>query len=165
MSKPDWGKIQLEYVHGTMSIRELAEKHGTNVSTTLARGHRERWADLREQRQSELYKEAEKKIVKTKAQKLAELNDFTHNLAKIGLNKTMSALQKASDSRDIRALLTSAQAAQQIGRISLGAPTHEYKVDQRTELSGPGGVPLLGDLNDLLSNIEMRIRVDESSDQ
>lgn len=45
----DWKEIQAEYIAGSCTYRELAEKYGVSFRTLGARAKRERWADLRRQ--------------------------------------------------------------------------------------------------------------------
>lgn len=45
----DWNEIRAEYIAGSCTYRELAEKYGVSFRTLGARAKREGWADLRRQ--------------------------------------------------------------------------------------------------------------------
>lgn len=48
----DWNKIRAEYIRGDTSHRLLAEKYGVSRSAIAARCKREKWLELRGQKQS-----------------------------------------------------------------------------------------------------------------
>lgn len=45
MAGPNWARIKAEYLKGGIGYRQLAEKHGVNLSTLGKRAKREAWAD------------------------------------------------------------------------------------------------------------------------
>lgn len=50
--KPNWTKIQTEYVTGRISQRDLAKKHGVSYSVLAARCRDEGWVALRQEHRS-----------------------------------------------------------------------------------------------------------------
>lgn len=68
----DWLKIRMEYINGTMSIRELAEKHELSYSTTRKIASSEKWSDARAKQREKIRAKAEQTAQKKAADSLAK---------------------------------------------------------------------------------------------
>ena len=69
--KPNWAKIQTEYVTGRISQRDLAKKHGVSYSVLAARCRDEGWVALRQEHRSKTVAKALEKISDDQAEMLA----------------------------------------------------------------------------------------------
>lgn len=63
----DWNKIKNEYIHGNISYRELAEKHGVGFSALTKVALKEKWFEKRKQQRNII----DKKVVEKTAEKIA----------------------------------------------------------------------------------------------
>lgn len=48
IGKPDWNAIRNEYICGTISQRQLAEKYGLSVAYLVKKAHKEEWKQARD---------------------------------------------------------------------------------------------------------------------
>ena len=73
----DWNKIRAEYIRGDTSHRLLAEKYGVSKSAIAARCKKEKWLELRGQKQTK----TNAKLVDIAADKQAEAADVIFSAA------------------------------------------------------------------------------------
>lgn len=93
----DWVQIKAEYVSGTMSASQLAEKHGVSVYAIRKRSGKERWQELRKQNQSETANKIAKKINTEKVKKtVREIDRVVAVASKLitKLNRAVNELDK-----------------------------------------------------------------------
>lgn len=93
----DWVQIKAEYVSGTMSASQLAEKHGVSVYAIRKRSGKERWQELRKQNQSETANKIAKKINTEKVKKTVREIDRVVSVASkliTKLNRAVNELDK-----------------------------------------------------------------------
>ena len=74
---PDWKKIKSDYVRGGVSYRKLAEKYEVSPTTLYRRMKKEKWADLRKQKEEK----TNAKIIETVASQEAKHVDNIQCLA------------------------------------------------------------------------------------
>ena len=122
--KADWAKIQVEYVTGIMSLRDLAEAHGIKAAGVLARAVKENWDELRKQHQSKVVTQAIKEAEIDKTEELRLFNAQCLEAARTIRQKAWEMMGAGGNSpQDMRALASSIESAQKIGRLALGATT------------------------------------------
>ena len=52
--KIDWNKIKNDYIFNNFTLRGLADKYGINLSNLSAHCKKEKWIELREEKQNEI---------------------------------------------------------------------------------------------------------------
>jgi len=103
---PDWKKIKAEYVSTDVSYRKLAEKYSVSPSTLYHRFKREKWADLRKQKNSNF----DAKIVESVASQDAKRVVNIQTVADVLLQKIEDGVLDGSliiDSQSIRQITAS----------------------------------------------------------
>jgi restriction endonuclease Mrr len=76
----DWVALELEYVMGNMTMRELADARSINAATLMAQASKRDWQAKRKQKQAETSKAVESiatddRIAQQAAQNRADLED------------------------------------------------------------------------------------------
>ena len=100
---PDWKKIKAEYIRGGVSYRKLAEKYEVSPTTLYRRMQKEKWADLRKQKEEK----ANAKIVESAASREANRADKIQTVADLLLEKIDEKVKSGEfliEARDVRAL-------------------------------------------------------------
>lgn len=69
----DWKKAQQEYVTGSVSYQDIAEKYGVSKWAVGQRGHREQWTKKRSAYQEELSRKTTQKLAEKNADAQADL--------------------------------------------------------------------------------------------
>ncbi len=133
----DWKALETEYVHGTMSMRELAESHGIKSAGLMRRAASEKWDEQRKQKSAAVSKVVSSVLTELRIDELT-----TFNLADLGYAKTLQekaeSMMKSVDSpQALLAIAKTFDAAQKIGRLALGVSTAS------NELTGKDGKSLL----------------------
>lgn len=154
----DWTALRLEYINGTLSLRDLADKHGVNHNTILARSAREKWEDKRKQLQSTAITVAQEKLTEDRIEQLLQFSAKDIELAILAKEKVelfLKSLQEATEAQTLNTLTNALATAQKIGRLALGAETSNSKVtattttvDRKETLS-----VLMAEINQITANI------------
>lgn len=100
---PDFKKIKAEYIRGGISYRQLAEKYGVSLSSITRRAIKDKWADLRKQREQKANSEIVEKVAQQEAKRVDMIQDVADLL-----------LQRIKEGVDDRSLLTDSQSIRQI---------------------------------------------------
>lgn len=124
----DWAKLKLEYVHGTMTLRELADTHGINAAGVMKRSQRDDWDIERQQVSASVSKAANEALGETRAIELAKFNDDDLKVARGIRAKAAAMMAKVESPAELRALAGAFDTAQKIGRLALGAATENSVV-------------------------------------
>ena len=140
----NWPALKIEYVNGSMSLRELADKHGINSAGVLKRAHREGWDAERHRLSSAVSETAQAALNVTRPTELVEFNTNDIRLAKALKAMVAKALNEAQGdsprkrltAAELSSLATVAERAQKMGRLALGAST------ESTEHTGAAGGPI-----------------------
>jgi uncharacterized membrane protein YqiK len=110
----NWSRLKKEYITGTMSIRELAEKRGVNVSTAQTRASHEGWMAERKAYKQDFDEKSTKKIAEKKAEKEAEAWAQIDDLKKQAVikalnivNHRLNIVDENTDNADVRRLVQS----------------------------------------------------------
>lgn len=139
----DWTALKLEYVHGTDTMRSLADKHKIKAAGVMARAVKEGWDVARKQEQAKASTIANASLGDLRAIQLAEFNEADLKMAKNLRAMVTKQIQKSQgdlEPAQIRALAGAASEAQRIGRLALGAETENTK----TEVTQKDGVLVIG---------------------
>lgn len=131
----DWTTLRLEYINGTLSLRDLARKHGVTPSATLARSARENWEEQRKQLRSSVISVAQEKLTEEHIDKLSEFNAEDIKAAEAIRKKAYELLPFTTDNAGLRALAGALAEAQKIGRLALGAETANTKTTGKMDLN------------------------------
>lgn len=102
----DWRQIKAEYVRGNISYRKLAEKHKVSPTTLYKRMSKEKWADLRKQKEIK----SDAKIVESEAEREFQRIDTVQSVADLLLKKINDGVNDGSlitDSQSIRQITAS----------------------------------------------------------
>jgi transposase-like protein len=134
----DWTKLQTEYVHGTMTMRELADRHGIKAAGVMRKAAIEKWDEKRKQEAANVSKAATERVRESRIDELAHFNAEDLEIAKRIRKQVEQHMAFAPDVNpaELRALAASAEAAQRIGRLALGVSTDNKSI------SGPNGGPI-----------------------
>lgn len=115
----DWPAIRLEYVHGTATLSELAERYGIYPATLTARADKENWAEERRQHQER--SRAVTSQDNDAAALLARFNEDDLTVARAIRAKAAQMIQATTTPAEIAALAKVMDIAHKIGRVALGA--------------------------------------------
>ena len=124
----DWTAIQTEYVHGTDTMRDLADKHGINAAGLMKRAASEGWDAERKQKSAEVSKTASESILADRVAELAAFNAADLVMAKAIREKAETMMAQVSSAPELRALAAAVDTAQKVGRLALGASTENSTV-------------------------------------
>jgi len=114
----DWPAIRLEYVHGTATLAELAERHGIYPATLAARVDKENWSEDRRHHQERSRAVGQDGDV---AALLARFNEDDLTVARAIRAKAAQMIQGTTTPAEIAALAKVMDIAHKIGRVALGA--------------------------------------------
>lgn len=133
-------RLRLEYVNSTLSGRELAEKHGLQVRNLEKKITRGGWLEQRRKVMYAVQEKAQQKVTDERADELSQWNQDDLRLARAlraQVARTMTLLgQPAGEGmpprlippETLRTLAVTAESAQRIGRLALGASTGNQAV-------------------------------------
>lgn len=132
--KTDWPALKVEYVNSTLSLRELADRHGIKAAGVMARAVKEGWDAERKQRQAEISKIAQEQLTNSRVDELASFNEDDLKMARAIRARAARMMQTITDlsAAELRALAAAADTAQKIGRLALGAETARTVNDNRS---------------------------------
>lgn len=127
----DWQAIKLEYINSPLSLKEIAEKHGLKDATVRQRAHRENWEEERHALSQSVTKAAQEQLKSDRTSQLAKFNEDDLRMARAIRAKAATMMQTANSATELRAIAGSADIAQRIGRLALGAETENTIVSSR----------------------------------
>lgn len=128
----DWTAIRTEYVHGSMTMRELAEKHGIKAAGLMRRAAKEGWDAERKQKSAEVSKAASATLTMSRAEELARFNADDLKMARAIRAKAAQMMATATTPAALRALAGAVDTAQRVGRLALGASTDNTAVSAQS---------------------------------
>ena len=129
----DWAGVRLAYVHGTDTMRELADKHGIKAAGLMRRAAKEGWDSQRKQESAKVISAAGASLGNERASRLAKFNEQDIKIAEALKARAVELLRGDVDDRTLANLRGVFEGAQRIGRLSLGAET-EMSVIKTQEL-------------------------------
>lgn len=133
-TQTDWPALKLEYVNSTLSLRELAERHGIKSAGVMARAVKEGWDLARKQNQAEVSAAAQEQLTANRIDELAAFNEADLKMARAIRAKAAQMMQQGVNlsPTELRSVAASADTAQKIGRLALGAETARTVNDNRS---------------------------------
>lgn len=140
----DWKAIRVEYVSGSDTFGRLAKRHGLKEDTVRKRAGREGWQTAREAAARAVTEKAEAVIGAGRIDELIRFNADDLKMARALRAKAAKMLswrdkdgqEVPISATDLRALASTVDTAQKVGRLALGMTT------ENTGLSGPNGGPV-----------------------
>lgn len=127
----DWTKLRLDYIHGNMTLRELAEKNNIKAAGVMRRAANEGWDSDRKQESAKVSKVANEALSDTRANELSKFNEDDLKVARAIRGKAAAMLNTALSAQELSALARSFDIAQKIGRLALGAATENSVVTNK----------------------------------
>ena len=129
----DWTTLRLEYTHGSITLRELADKHGIKSAGVMRRAANEGWEAERKQESAKVSKAANEVLGEDRAARLAKFNDHDAKIAE-ALKAKAAKMLNADDiaPNELNALSRVFDTAQKMGLLALGAATANTTVTTRT---------------------------------
>ena len=158
----DWNRIRLDYLRGTESLREIADRHGVAHGTVLARAHADGWNSERNKTQANAYETARNDIEKSLSRQLRHASD--HEVEIIGKLRTLLD-DTLTHTRDVRDLKTASQALETLQRslrIALGVPQIPASVQTINAHSDLRSLSTAQLFDSLLSSPSLRLRMVEA---
>lgn len=129
----NWTALKLEYTHGNVTLRELAEKHGIKAAGVMRRAANEGWEAERKQESAKVSKAANEVLGEDRVARLAKFNDHDAKIAEALKAKAARLLNAESiDPQALSALSRVFDTAQKMGLLALGAATANTTVSTRT---------------------------------
>lgn len=95
--KIDWNKIKNDYIFNNFTLRGLADKYGINLSNLSAHCKKEKWIELREEKQNEIKTETERKLRDKEIARRVAVNEEHIQLYNDGLEVVKNLLQVYQD--------------------------------------------------------------------
>lgn len=128
----DWAALRLEYTHSTITLRELAEKHGINSAGVMRRAAKEGWEAERKQESAKVSKAASEVLGEDRAARLAKFNDHDAKISEALKGRAAKMLNANITAAELSALSRVFDTAQKMGLLALGAATANTTVSTRT---------------------------------
>ena len=134
----DWAKLRSEYITTSITLRELADKHGIKAAGVMRRAANEYWEAERKQESARV----SRAVINASAEvRVAELDKFNADDLKMARAiraraAQMMATATVTSPQDLRAIAGAVDAAQKVGRLALGVSTNS------NEITGKDGTPL-----------------------
>lgn len=134
----DWVKLRTEYVTSSLTLRELAEKHGIKAAGVMRRAasSKEGWDALRKHEAEKVSKLAIAASLPERVNELEKFNADDLKMARAIRAKAAQMMASASSPQELRALAGAVDISQRVGRLALGATTE----NTATTLSVPSGL-------------------------
>ena len=94
---PNWKKIRAEYIKGGISQEKLAAKHGVSYATLRRRAEREKWRDLKAEREQKVAEKLPEKIADIQTDTAAKLMQMQSEAALVIYGKLLGTLKSFPD--------------------------------------------------------------------
>lgn len=127
----DWGKVKAEFVHGTESMRALAERLGINSAGLMRRAAKEGWEHERKTQSAEVSKAVSAAYFADRAEELARYNMEDLAAAKRLRERALAMLDRTNNPQHLRALSGAIESASKVARLALGVATENATVSHK----------------------------------
>mgnify|MGYP000175518304 CR=1 FL=1 len=127
----DWTALRVEYVHSSITLRDLADKHGIKAAGVMRRAANEGWEAERKHESAKVITASASVISETRIDELVKFNQDDIKVARAIRSKAAQMLQEADTPAALRSLASAFDTAQKIGRLALGASTENSNVSTR----------------------------------
>ena len=126
----DWDAIRAEYIAGSASYKDLAEKYGVSYAQITAKGRENDWAGEREKVRKKALSKTVNMASERQAKAVGNLLDAADKLSKRLIND-VDITDNARDVSDIsKALKYAADVVAQLYGIQTPAQLHRQKMDE-----------------------------------
>jgi len=123
----NWPEIRIDYIRGSETLRELAEKYGVSISTLKKRSMRERWSVLRNQYRTKVELETLERATSQDAEELIETRTRHIKISRALQAKAIARLKELNPNElspeETRRFL---EAGVRIERLVLGEATERF---------------------------------------
>lgn len=117
-SRYDWTALRTQFVTGSDSISEFAERHGINRTTVAKRCSEEGWAAEREAHRKTVANKAQSELAKKQARSEAEIDGEAHEIALLILQKAKGMAEAVDMPTDLKSVAQSVEAAYRLARVT-----------------------------------------------
>lgn len=123
IKRVDWDALELEYVFGVMTMRELASKHEVNDNTLRSRAVKHDWDGKRNQKRTESTKAVEESLTDERIALQINQNNVDLSASDAVRVKALELMLFAEKPADIKAISGALKDAQAMARLALGMTT------------------------------------------
>jgi hypothetical protein len=127
----DWTALRVEYVHSSITMRELADKHSIKAAGVMRRAANEGWDAERKQESAKVIMASGAAAADNRIDELIKFNQDDIKVARAIRSKAAQMLNEADTPAALRSLASAFDTAQKIGRLALGASTENSNVSTR----------------------------------
>lgn len=135
MAKIDWNEIELAFVNGSQSLKDIAEEFGVGYANVRKRAAENRWQEKRHNSSQNVTEKAQTMVEDMRALQLAEFTqtdlDRVSELQR-EMKKLIPLIEKPAD---LKALSGALLDLQKCYRLALGASTENQANQNVTEFS------------------------------
>lgn len=124
----DWAAIKLDYIHSSLTLREVADKHGIKAAGVMRRAAKESWDAERKQKSAEVSKVAGTSLIDIRASELAIYNAQDLDAAKAIREKALAMLDVAAYPGDVKSIAAAVDTASKVARLALGVATENATI-------------------------------------
>ena len=128
----DWNLLRVEYVTSSITMRELADKHGINASGIMRRAANEKWESERKKESAKVITASLESSVIDRSAELEAFNAEDLAMAKAIRAKASAMMEETTTPQDLKALSGAIDTAQKVGRLALGANTESSIITTRS---------------------------------
>jgi len=128
----DWNLLRVEYVTSSITMRELADKHGIKAAGIMRRAANEKWEAERKQESAKVITASLESSVIDRSAELEAFNAEDLAMAKAIRAKASAMMEETTTPQDLKALSGAIDTAQKVGRLALGANTESSIITTRS---------------------------------
>ncbi len=128
----DWAKLRVEYVTSSITMRELADKHGIKSAGVMRRAAKEGWDSERKQESAKVITTSLESSAIDRSAELEAFNAEDLAMAKAIRAKASAMMEETTTPQDLKALSGAIDTAQKVGRLALGANTESSIITTRS---------------------------------
>ena len=128
----DWEMLKTEFVLGSDTYRQIAERHGIKATAVSKRAQREKWSEARQKKSREVAETAVAQVTERRTNELVEFNEADLKIAKALRGMVARRINEAQQGHgkltavELRSLASTAAEAQRMGRLALGVSTDNH---------------------------------------
>ena len=132
----DWAKLRSEYITTSITMRELADKHGIKAAGVMRRAANEYWEAERKQESAKVSSAVINASAEVRVAELDKFNADDLKMARAIRARAAQMMATVTSPQDLRAIAGAVDAAQKVGRLALGVSTNS------NEITGKDGSPI-----------------------
>ena len=124
----DWSAIKLDYIPSSLTLREVADKHGIKAAGVMRRAANEGWDAERKQKSAEVSKVVSESLLDIRVSELAIYNAQDLEAAKAIREKALAMLDNAEHPSDVKSIAAAVDTASTVARLALGVATENATI-------------------------------------